>query len=172
MIRKAVPADLAAIEAIYSATHTAEEQGFTSVGWVRSVYPTRKTAEDALKRQDLFVLEDGEIVGCAIINQLQVDVYTDAPWQHPAADEQVMVLHTLVIHPEKRGMGYGRQFVTAYEEYAKAMGCPFLRMDTNAKNTQARAMYKKLGYLEITIVPCRFNGIEGVQLVLLEKYLR
>ena len=42
-------------------------------------------------------------------------------------------------------------------------------MDTNARNTRARALYKKLGYEEIAIVPCQFNGIDGVQLVLLEK---
>ena len=42
-------------------------------------------------------------------------------------------------------------------------------MDTNARNEAARAMYRKLGYREIGIVPTVFNGIEGVQLVLLEK---
>ena len=31
--------------------------------------------------------------------------------------------------------------------------------------------YQKLGYTEIGIVPCVFNGIDGVQLVLLEKKL-
>jgi len=30
-------------------------------------------------------------------------------------------------------------------------------------------MYKSLGYKEIGIVPCKFNGIDGVNLVLLEK---
>ena len=44
-------------------------------------------------------------------------------------------------------------------------------MDTNAKNRKARAMYKKLGYEEIDIVPCVFNGIPDVQLVCLEKVL-
>ena len=45
------------------------------------------------------------------------------------------------------------------------------RMATNAKNTAARAMYRKLGYAEIAIVPTVFNGIPGVDLVLLEKHL-
>ena len=44
-------------------------------------------------------------------------------------------------------------------------------MDTNARNVRARAMYAKLGYVEADIVPCVFNGIEGVQLVCLEKTL-
>lgn len=44
-------------------------------------------------------------------------------------------------------------------------------MDTNARNTAARALYKKLGYQEIGIVPTVFNGIPDVQLVLIEKTL-
>ena len=83
-----------------------------------------------------------------------------------------MVLHALVISPEESGKGYGRAFVAFYEQYARESGCPYLRMDTNVKNARARAMYHKLGYDEIGVVPCVFNGIEGVQLVLLEKQLK
>ena len=39
------------------------------------------------------------------------------------------------------------------------------------KKARARAMYKRLGYREADIVPCEFNRIPGVQLVLLEKRL-
>ena len=57
------------------------------------MYPTEKTAQDAIQRDDLFVLEEkGSILGCAIINQLQVDVYAGAPWRQEAKDEDVMVL--------------------------------------------------------------------------------
>lgn len=44
-------------------------------------------------------------------------------------------------------------------------------MNTNAKNAAARRLYQKLGYAELDIVPCIFNGIPNVQLVLLEKKL-
>ena len=171
--RKATQADIAAIAEIYDHIHTQEENGEVTIGWIRSVYPTRATAQAALERDDLFVGEDGgQIVGAAVINQTQVAEYALGQWKHPAADEEVMVLHTLVISPKVSRSGYGRQFVAFYEQYAKAHNCPCLRMDTNARNTRARAMYKKLGYEEIGIVPCVFNGIEGVQLVLLEKCLK
>lgn len=42
-------------------------------------------------------------------------------------------------------------------------------MDTNAKNTAARRLYARLGYKEVGIVDCTFNGIAGVKLVCLEK---
>lgn len=172
IFRKATAGDISAIAEIYADIHTEEEAGRTSIGWIRQVYPTRKTAEASLLRGDLFVAEDdGSVVGTAIINQQQVDVYEGADWDFPAQDSEVMVLHTLVISPRVFGRGYGRAFVKFYEDYALSQNCPYLRMDTNARNLRARAMYQMLGYKEIGIVPCVFNGIKGVQLVLLEKKL-
>ena len=82
-----------------------------------------------------------------------------------------MVLHTLVVDPDRGGRGLGRGFVAYYEDYARQQGCAVLRMDTNARNTAARRLYAGLGYWEAGIVPCVFNGIPNVQLVCLEKKL-
>ena len=172
VIRTAAAADLDGVEAVYDAIHDAEESGNAVIGWIRGVYPTRATAEAALGRGDLFVLEaDGEILGTAIINQTQVDVYAGAPWAHDVPDGNVCVLHTLVIHPAAAGKGYGGAFVRFYEDYARQTGCEALRIDTNARNLAARAMYRKRGYTDVAIVPTVFNGIPDVDLVLLEKYI-
>lgn len=171
-IRKASVHALDGIEAIYSAIHDFEERGERTTGWIRGVYPTRVTAEQALKRSDLFVLEDGgTLYGTGIINSLQADVYKLGNWQHAVNDSEVCVLHTLVIDPKSARHGYGRAFLAFYENYAKESGCPELRIDTNARNAAARAMYKRHGYTEIGIVPTEFNGIPNVQLVLMEKYI-
>jgi len=171
-IRKAARADLDAVCRIYDQIHTAEERGEAAIGWQRGVYPERETAEAALTRGDLFVQEqNGEIVGTAILNQTQVDSYAGANWRYDAPDSEVMVLHTLVIDPEAKSRGLGREFAAFYEGYALAHGCRYLRIDTNARNARARRFYQKLGYAEIGVVPCTFNGIAGVQLVLLEKRL-
>ena len=42
-------------------------------------------------------------------------------------------------------------------------------MDTNERNTRARSIYARRGYREAGIIPCTFNGLEGVRLVCLEK---
>ena len=167
--RKANPADLDSIEKIYDDIHAAEENGSQTTGWIRGVYPTRETARDSILRGDMFVLEDGQILGSAVINQIQVDVYSGAPWEFDT--ESVCVLHTLVIAPQSAGRGYGRAFVAFYERWAKEHDLPELRIDTNARNAAARALYRKLGYKEIAVVPTTFNGIPGVDLVLLEKNL-
>lgn len=172
IIRKATIYDIDAVEKLYDDIHTAEEEGKQTIGWIRGVYPVRATAEMALERDDLFVLEDnGKIYGTGIINKIQVDSYCKGQWKYDVADSQVCVLHTLVISPNSAGKGYGRAFVEYYEKFALHNGCVELRIDTNARNTVARAMYKKHGYTEIGIIPTDFNGISGINLVLLEKYL-
>ncbi|MBQ2887577.1 MAG: GNAT family N-acetyltransferase [Firmicutes bacterium] len=171
-VLKARKADLDSIEKIYGHIHDGEEQGLTTTGWLRNIYPTRETAEAALDRGDLFVMSDcGKIVAAAVINQIQVREYAEAAWRHKAADREVMVLHCLAVEPLEKGKGYGRKFVAFYEDYAKQHGCTVLRMDTNELNTVARNLYRLLGYEEIGVVSCVFNGIPDVRLVCLEKYL-
>lgn len=171
-IRPATADDIARIEEIYNAIHTAEEAGNVSIGWARGVYPTRATAQAGLEAGDLFVLEDdGTVYAAGRINREQVPVYAQVPWAHDVPPEQVLVLHTLVVDPTAGGHGYGTQFMHFYEQYARTHGCPELRIDTNAKNANARRLHTSLGFREVATAPCTFNGIDGVALVCLEKWL-
>ena len=87
MIRKASTDDLRAVAGIYDEIHSREEQGLSSIGWIRGIYPTEETARNAIESGDLFVeTVDGRVIGAAIINQKQVDVYSNGNWQHPATD--------------------------------------------------------------------------------------
>ena len=169
-IRKATEADISAVAAIYDVLLDREEQGLLSTGWTRGVYPTEQTARDALAAGTLYVLEDGgRVTAAAKIDQTQMAQYTQCRWQHDAPPEQLLVLHTLVVDPAVKGKGYGTAFVAFYERLARDTGRPYLRIDTNARNTPARTLYAKLGYTEAGIVAGTFNGIPGVQLVCLEK---
>ena len=170
--REAEEKDIEKIVQIYDDIHSAEENGLFEIGWVRYIYPVKATAEAALSRGDLFVLEDnGKICGSAVINKIQAPEYRFGNWRFDVPDDCVTVLHTLVISPKEAGKGYGKQFVAFYERFAESNNAPFLRIDTNEKNHRARAMYKKLGYTEVGIVKCQFNGIKDIGLVLLEKCL-
>lgn len=172
MIRCAACSDVDAVSQIYDDLHHREESGLITTGWVRGIYPTRVTAQQAQALGELFVLEeDGRVLAAARINRTQGEEYARAKWSADAPPEQVMVLHTLVVSPAAMGMGLGTRFVAFYEQYAREHGCRFLRMDTNERNAVARALYRKLGYSEVDVVSCVFNGIKDVRLVCLEKEL-
>ena len=172
IIRLGKESDISAVERIYDHIHDMEEDGKATIGWIRGVYPTGQTALEALEAGSLYVMEDeGEIVAAAKLDQNQVPAYAQASWEYQVSDDQVMVMHTLVVDPYHSGKGYGKQFVKFYEEYALEHGCHELRIDTNERNATARKMYSHLEFQEVGIVPCVFNGIPGVNLVCLEKML-
>ncbi|MDD2957493.1 MAG: GNAT family N-acetyltransferase [Lachnospiraceae bacterium] len=170
MIRKAAEQDLEAVAGIYDRLTDLEETGTGYTGWKKHIYPTIETARSAYEKNELFVMEvDGCVTAAAKINQEQVPEYANCQWQYEVPEDEVMVLHTLVIDPQYSGRGCATEFVKFYEAYALEHGCHYLRIDTNEINTPARKLYRKLKFTERGIVPCVFNGIEGVRLVCLEK---
>ena len=104
MIRPAQPQDLPAIAAIYEAILAQEDARPVSfTNWQRGKYPTLDTARAALEAGTLFTAEeDGEVYGCVNLNGEQLPEYADIPWQFAAGDDEVGVIHTLVIHPPGR----------------------------------------------------------------------
>ena len=172
MIRRAIKNDIPRIIDIYSKIFKLEAKGKAYTGWKEDIYPTEETAQDAFVKDELFVLEEnGRILAAAKINQEQMPEYAYCHWAYNAPDSEVMVIHTLVVDSDFSGYGIGSKFVRFYEELALKRDCHYLRMDTNENNATARALYKKLGYTEQDVIPCVFNGIDGVQLVCLEKKL-
>ena len=80
MIRKATKDDLDAVENLYGRMHDAQEAGLICTNWKRGIYPARITAVSALEQDALFIMEEnGRIIGSAIINRHQLDIYAGAP---------------------------------------------------------------------------------------------
>lgn len=168
--RKATNADIAEITGIYERVIDREETVKVTTGWKRGIYPTEETVREALAADDLYVIEiDRKIVAAGRVNRVQCDEYEGAAWSEDVPDDKVTVLHTLAVDPLCAGKGCGTAFVGFYEDIAQKNGSEYLRIDTNVINLPARHLYAKLGFKEIGVVPCDFNGLPGIQLVLLEK---
>ena len=106
MIRKANVQDIPKITAIFDQLHTEEELGHSTTGWLRGIYPTEDVAAAGVRAGDMIVVEeDGEVCAAARINQEQCEEYAQITWEFEAREEQVLVLHTLVVSPRTGSKG-------------------------------------------------------------------
>ena len=171
MIRKATAADLDGVAEIYTAILDREEAtGHHWTNWQRGVYPCRATAEKALSAGTLYVDEEaGHILGCANLNQVQPAEYAKIPWQISARPREVLVIHTLCIHPRASGRGLGRRFVAFAEGLAAGKGCRAIRLDTTEGNAPAASFYPRLGYALAGKTDFFFEGFIHEVLICFEK---
>ena len=172
-IRKATKRDVDRVAEIYNAVHDEIEAGRYAMNWHRDLYPTRQWAEERQSAGDLYVMEDenGEVAATAVINHNPLPEYAMGRWFQPESYEKVLVIHSLVVDPRQVRKGYATAFMHYYEEAGRATGCTRLRLDTQQIDQPARTLYRKLGYREADYVPCKFKGINDIDLVLIEKIL-
>lgn len=122
MIRIAKESDLPAVAAVYEAILDHEDAtGLHYTGWKRGAYPTADTARNIFNAGTLYVGvdEDGTVWGSMNLNGIQLPEYKNGGWSIPAEDNQVAVIHTLTIHPDRAGQGLARQMVAFAEDTAR-----------------------------------------------------
>ncbi len=146
-IRKAAHGDLDGIEAAYFEHFTYEKAHIAYTVFQEGVYPTRETAEKALRQKALYVYEEGGVIaGSMILDDRQPEEYKSIVWQSGAADKNVCVLHLLMVRPCMAGKGIGTALVLHALEMARKRSCTALRLDTGAQNIPAVSLYRSLGF--------------------------
>lgn len=68
---------------------------------------------------------------------------------HDLSHSDVPDIKRMWIAPESRGLGVGRRLLAAIEQAARQRGYPGVRLETNRSLTEAIAMYRKSGYVEV-----------------------
>jgi GNAT superfamily N-acetyltransferase len=82
----------------------------------------------------LLARRDEDAVGCGGLKRLD-----------PATGE----IKRLWVAPDARGLGLSRRLMAELETHARDMGLSHVRLDTNRALSEAQALYRKLGYVEI-----------------------
>lgn len=173
MIRLATPEDLDAIEYIYHAILDHEEAiGHRYTNWDKALYPTRAYAAEAVDAGTMYVdVVNGRVISCVNLNHIQPPEYAAIPWTIPAGEQDVLVIHTLCVHPAASGHHSGRRFVAFAEGLGKGLGCKVIRLDTYEGNEPALAFYPKLGYSYAGITRFHFQNVIWENLKCFEKAL-
>ena len=152
-VRKGTRQDLAALARLYDTMNDHLAATHNYPGWKKGIYPTREDAEGGLREGSLFVaVEEEEIIGSMILRHQPEPAYLTAPWQAALADEEVLVLHTFVVHPQKLRHGIGGKMLAFAAQYGKDTGVKALRLDVYEQNSPAIRLYERCGYRYIDTV--------------------
>ena len=147
MIRKAILKDVNSIEDTYN-EHFQYELNHTAFNvFKKGVYPTKDDAERAIYAGALFVYEEnGTIVGSIIIDKVQPIEYATIPWKEKLSEDEVMVIHLLMVRPSMSGKGIASSLIKFTTELAQKNSCRALRLDTGSQNIPALSLYQKNGF--------------------------
>lgn len=146
----AAEVDIAAIAELYDTLNDYLAANINYPGWLKGVYPVREDAEAGLKEGNLFVVKrNGEIIGSVILNHHPESGYHEVQWLTECDYSQVIVIHTLVVHPDYLSQGIGQSLMDFALQYAKTTGMKSIRLDVYEKNGPAIRLYEKNGYTYI-----------------------
>lgn len=158
-IRKGTFQDVAELAALYDELNDHLAASVNHPGWRKGIYPVREDAASAAEDGTLFVyMVDGRIAGSIILNHAPERGYAEAGWGIQAEEGEVIVIHTLAVHPAylKRGIGY--DLVQFALTYAKAQGQKAVRLDVYEHNQPAIRLYKACGFRYIDKVDLGYGG--------------
>ena len=147
MIRKAAIDDIELIEDSYNEHFKYELEHGAYTIFKKDIYPTRKDAEKAVELGALYVYEENNnILGTIIVNQIQPTEYAKIPWKQNLTNDEVMVVHLLMVRPSMKGKGIASALIQYAIELAGSHSCKALRLDTGSQNIPAVTLYKNLGF--------------------------
>ena len=173
MIRKATSDDIKSIEDTYNEhfKHETEYGAFTV--FKKGIYPTRKDAKKAIDHGTLYVYEENnDIAGSMIVDKVQPAEYTQINWTQTFINDEVMVIHLLMVRPNMARKGIATSLLKYAMELAENSACKALRLDTGSQNIPALSLYKKLGFqIAATASMNVGNAIEHSGHLFLEKVL-
>lgn len=160
MVRKAAVTDLDSIEEGYREHFAHEREHGAYTVFREGVYPTRMTAEQALRNGSLYVYEEeGAVLGSIILDEAQPEEYQRIDWPSRAPAGRVKVIHLLMVRPGAAGRGVGSALVRHVLKTAGEQSCLAVRLDTGAQNIPAASLYRKLGFRLVSASSMKVGGM-------------
>lgn len=158
IIKKGTVNDIDEMENLYDKLNDYLESGTNYPSWLKGKYPNRETAVNGIKNNSLFVLKiNNEIAGSIILNHEPETGYTQVIWGIEADYKDVVVIHTLVVHPKYLKNGIGKKLMDFAKRYSIEQKMKTIRLDVSIRNAPAISLYEKCGYSYVGTVDLGLN---------------
>lgn len=115
--------------------------------WEKDIYPTSDFLIHSIQQHELYIGEEnGCIASCMVVNHAYNDSYNKVKWSINALDSQLLVIHTLGVHPQYARKGIASNMVEYVIQQAKLRNMKTIRLDVLLGNLPAENVYLKLGF--------------------------
>ncbi|WP_299221725.1 GNAT family N-acetyltransferase [uncultured Aquimarina sp.] len=146
MIRKAILSDLNTIHKLTQSC--AKAMIAREIYQWNEHYPTRSRFEKDIELQELYVLEEENLIkGIIVVTELMDDEYIPIEWL--TKNQSNLYIHRLAIHPDYWGKGYAQQLMSWAEIFAEKKGYESIRLDTFSQNKRNQKFYETRGYKKL-----------------------
>lgn len=150
--------DIDELENLYDSLNDYFELGTNYPGWAKGLYPIRETAVNGIQNNSLFVLKINNVIaGSIILNHEPETAYAKVTWGIDADYKDVIVIHTLVVHPKYMKIGVGEKLMNFAKRYSIEQKIKTIRLDVSIHNTPAISLYEKCGYNYVETVDLGLN---------------
>ena len=159
MVRKATSNDIKSIATLYDRVIDFQAANGSYMSWIKGVYPTKKTASDALSLDTLYVYDsNGKVAGSVILDCVQPKDYQSLSWSTADDSRDAVIIHTLCVDPDFMGIGIATEMLSFAKELARSLNCASIRLATNSKNLGAINLYEKNGFTIIGYSTALLDG--------------
>ena len=120
------------LENLYDNLNNHLELGTNYPGWAKGIYPIRETAVSGVKNNNLFVFKiNNKIAGSIILNHEPETAYAKVSWGIEDAYNDIIVIHTLVVHPKYMENGVGEKLMNFARNYSIEHEIKTIRLDVS-----------------------------------------
>lgn len=111
-------------------------------------YPSKEAFVKDIERDELFVIEEDNIVqGTIVISTLMDEEYNPIKWLTPNGNSTY--IHRLSVHPDLQRKGLAQKMMDFAETYSRENGFASVRLDTFSQNKRNQRFYEQRGYQKL-----------------------
>ena len=147
-LKEASPNDLDQIRTLYWSLLDSSPKYAQILQWKKNIYPNDNDWNAYIAKGEMYViLQDADIIGAVAVTHAQSKDYRKIHWTITAEDQDVAVVHLLMISPEYQGHGVATAALDEIIKLAESKKKRAVRLDAIKTNTPAQKLYEKYGFV-------------------------
>lgn len=120
-----------------------------NIEWLKTYFYVEPYDQEVLSKPEQYIVSKGGHVFFALINEKVVGTAA----LMPLGNNGLFELTKMAVSPQERGQKIGQKLLQYCIEYARGMGLPKLVLYSNTKLENAIYIYRKHGFIEVSLEP-------------------